>query len=203
MRSRSTRPRRLTKWLVAIIANDGVVGFLPWPANRQWSWEKSVVRHHHLQKSARKRRPSRDTADTSSDSQGRTFYYVKRQLETQSRAREREHRFYRSRRGLRVVHYASCTAPRQCSAPFGYCRCNFDKFRSDSTAASRIDRLQLKPTAFTHDSPEWCEGSFLRIVINQCKSIRFCIKSNSRFRNCSVTTIKIKLWKSGHLTSEC
>lgn len=141
---------------------DGVVG-LPWPADKRRSWGKSAVHPPRPRKSAPKHGPSRDTADTGPDNRGRTFYRVKRQLETQNRARGRERCFNPSRRRPRVLLYASfaqraSVAPadaRPPSVPSG-------PLRERSERRLRVSiTSRSKPTTFTHDSFERCEGLFL------------------------------------------
>lgn len=168
-RSRSPRPR-FTRWQVAIVVRDGVVGFLPWPANRRWSLERSAVRRPRLRRSARKRDPSRDTTDTSPDNRGRTFYRVKRQLQTKSRARSRERRLQRIRRGNRVVRYASLAQrtsaalvpPRPGSARFGRSRVDSAAafaYRSASAEANRLHTRQSRNDA---------KVLFLKCIANRC-----------------------------------
>lgn len=141
--------------------SDGVVG-LPWPVGKRRSWEIFAVRLPHPRKLAPKHDPSQDIIDTGPDSRGRTFYRVKRQLETQNRARRRERCFNPSRRRPRVLRYAS----------FAHCNsANFVAVRLSSTLSAnfgdtrRNDCVSItsrsKPTAFTHDSFEHYGDSFL------------------------------------------
>lgn len=170
------------KWQVAIVVSDGVVGFLPWPANRRWSLERSAVRRPRLRKSARRRGPSRDTADTSPDNQERTFYPVKRQLETQSRARARVRRLQRIRRGeARSLSFAtrrsfSALRPRPsrfgsarvASASVGTARRSRPRtYRSASTKANRLHTRQSRNDA---------KVLFLNCIANRCRDGTICSK---------------------------
>lgn len=128
---------------------------LPWPVDKLRSWNRFAARRPHLQKSVRKRGPSRDTIDTNQDSRERTFYRGKRQLERQSRARGRVRCFNRSRRGQRVVRYAlwgRCSSAisgrnRSSSARFGHSRSRIDRLRAE---ANRFHtRQSLTPRRFS------------------------------------------------------
>lgn len=182
---------RFTRWQVAIVVRDGVVGFLPWPANRRWSWERSAVCRPRLRRLAWRHDPSRDRADTGRDSRGRTFYYVKRQLETQNRARPRERRLQRIRRGDRVVHYASLRFALLGSPRLGRARPRSAVLGALRRTSARlggrvrvsIGSGQSQPTSHT-TVPERREGSFLRMYpqIDDAGTLRF----SSKFpRNCS------------------
>lgn len=112
---------------------NGVVGTLPWPADKRWSWEKSAVRHRCPQKSAGSGGPLWDTVDTRSWSRRRTFYYVKRQLGdakprpwTQTPFRPKQKRAARC--SLRVARAT-------CSAALGHAR-------------PRSARLRARPAPF-------------------------------------------------------
>lgn len=154
--------QRFARWQVAIVVRDGVVGFLPWPASRRWSWERSAARRLRLRRSARKRDPSRDTADTGPNNRGRTFYRVKRQL-GDAKPRpctrtpfatnpKREPALFATRRLLTAGSSAALGTPRSRSGSLGRARgasasvATTFAYRSAFTEANRLLTRQSRMT---------------------------------------------------------
>lgn len=200
---RAVSAERFARWRIAIAGEpNGVVSFLPWPANRRWSWGRSAARLPRPRKSARRRGPSRDTADTGPGSRGRTFYRVKRQLRD---AKPRPWNAYAVRcesvEGPRVGHYASL--PNRASAASGPRRRasaavdapRRSPWRSDGPVRVSIGFDRSQPPSHT-TVPNDSKALSLKRIPNRCGTSDFFLSPNfglSTPRNESASSLALSL----------